>query len=259
MNYESRNTAAYILSFMDRKFYDCAQIPAGLFLSPFDLIEDIGIFYCFVLSEEDYFGHDLGCLRVFIYEGEEDLASVLGMNGQYCYLGPSLPEDYAAPEMDGIVGPLSLDEGVTAGKGDVRKSEKGEVVFYNRFAHLHRGMAGFGIDSTCVRDADREVDVSHDFAEEDLRHVFYLDGLIGLPVGEGNPFQCRRFNVGGREPVCLGVYAGYDIFFVVYFLKTVFVVCDPAPRLETGRRFGGLDLVAGIAQGVAAVQLFFCL
>jgi hypothetical protein len=42
----------------------------------------------------------------------------------------------------------------------------------------------------------------------------------------------------------------HDIFFIIDFLQTVFHIGDPVTALESGKSFGRLDLITGIAEGV---------
>lgn len=60
------------------------------------------------------------------------------------------------------------------------------------------------------------------------------------------------------EPVRHRINRGNNILFIVYLLKSVFVIGYPAASFQYGNRFLRLNLISGITAGLRSAFLFRC-
>ena len=77
----------------------------------------------------------------------------------------------AAAEVDGVVGQLTLNEGVAPFHTHVVQLEERQDKGQNGGAHLHGGMARLGINTARVGYADGQIHVPHDLGKDDGRDV----------------------------------------------------------------------------------------
>ena len=73
-----------------------------------NLRKDCGILQFVILTEEYDLGNDFCCLGILIHKGQENSATVLGMDRQDAEHGAADLMDHAAAQMDGIASQLLL-------------------------------------------------------------------------------------------------------------------------------------------------------
>ena len=66
----------------------------------FDLVQDARVFYLIVFCKEDNLSQYLGCLRIFIYERQEQASAILRMYRKNGNLRAAFLMDHAAAQMD---------------------------------------------------------------------------------------------------------------------------------------------------------------
>ena len=76
-----------------------------------DLRQDVGVFYALVSGEEQNFGKHFCGLGVFVHEGEEELAPLLGVDGDDVDCPARRLVDKACSQMHGVFRPAARDEG----------------------------------------------------------------------------------------------------------------------------------------------------
>ena len=82
-------------------------------LSPLpNLLQHHGVLNLFILGKEYNLGHNLCSLRILIHKWKEQLASLLAVNRKNMKHGSALLMYHAASQMNGVVGPASLNQGV---------------------------------------------------------------------------------------------------------------------------------------------------
>ena len=172
------------------------------------------------------------------------------------YLCTPFLMDHTAAQMNIVLTQFTFDVSKTSFYCHVLEMEQRHRQFHQYAAHLDGRVAGFRVNASGMGYAYCQVYVSHYFGEDDRRNLRDFHQLVVFAAMEADIFQCRSFDVGRREPVCHGIDGGDDILFVIYLLKTVFIIGYPTAPFQYGNRFLRLNLIAGIAAGLSGFYFF---
>lgn len=164
-----------------------------------------------IAGEEENFGDDFRSPRVIVREGEEEPASMLGTDGDDANGSAGEAVNDAAAEMDGVIAELSLDDGMGLFDADVFEAEKVAGFLEESCTHFDGRSGGFRVDTASMGNADDQINVAHDLAEDDRGDIFEREGFGFVLLVEEDGVERQSLDIGRAAPASAEIDARGDL------------------------------------------------